>query len=119
MDGMRKIPDKRAGPRFPGAASAQAADLVPNPFGGNYESLATTTTRCCAASSTRFGFDYEFASATDYYKSGRFDTILKRVAERFDAIMGIMLPTLGEERRATYSPFLPISPKTAACSTCR
>ncbi|MEQ9527096.1 MAG: lysine--tRNA ligase, partial [Parvibaculaceae bacterium] len=59
-----------------------------------------------------FGFEYEFASATDYYKSGRLDPILKRVAERYDEIMAIMLPTLGEERRATYSPFLPISPKT-------
>src|SRR5690606_7337644 len=55
---------------------------------------------------------YEFASATDYYKSGRFDDILRRVAERYDAIMAIMLPTLGEERRATYSPFLPISPRS-------
>jgi len=26
--------------------------------------------------------------------------------------MKVMLPTLGEERRATYSPFLPISPST-------
>src|SRR5580700_3408538 len=32
--------------------------------------------------------------------------------ERFDAIQAVMLPTLGPERRATYSPFLPISPKS-------
>ena len=59
-----------------------------------------------------FGFDYEFASATEYYKSGRFDDILLRACERYDEIMDIMLPTLGEERRATYSRFLPISPIT-------
>ncbi len=59
-----------------------------------------------------FGFDYEFASATDYYKQGRFDAVLLRAAERYDDIMAVMLPTLGEERRATYSPFLPISPST-------
>ena len=59
-----------------------------------------------------FGFDYEFASATDYYKSGRFDEVLLRAVEHYDDIMAVMLPTLGEERQATYSPFLPISPKT-------
>ena len=50
-----------------------------------------------------FGFDYEFASATDYYKSGKFDDMLLRALEKFDDIMGVMLPTLGEERQATYS----------------
>ena len=57
-----------------------------------------------------FGFQYEFASATDYYKSGKFDAMLLRALEKFDDIMAVMLPTLGEERQATYSPFLPISP---------
>jgi lysyl-tRNA synthetase class 1 len=57
-----------------------------------------------------FGFSYEFASATDYYKSGKFDAMLLRALEKFDDIMAVMLPTLGEERQATYSPFLPISP---------
>ncbi len=59
-----------------------------------------------------FGFDYEFASATDYYTSGQFDAVLLKAAEKYDAIMKVMLPTLGPERQATYSPFLPISPKS-------
>ena len=66
----------------------------------------------------RFGFDYEFLSSTDCYASGRFDEALKAVLAHWDAIMGIMLPTLGEERRATYSPVLPISRRRAA-SCCR
>ena len=57
-----------------------------------------------------FGFDYEFASSTEYYTSGRFDAALLRMLERFDEVMAIMLPSLREERAATYSPFLPISP---------
>jgi lysyl-tRNA synthetase class 1 len=85
---------------------------VPNPFGGDYQSFGHHNNAMLRRFLDTFGFDYEFASATDYYKSGRFDAILKRVAERYDAIMAIMLPTLGEERRATYSPFLPISPKS-------
>ena len=32
--------------------------------------------------------------------------------EAYDAVMAIILPTLGPDRRATYSPFLPISPDT-------
>src|SRR5690606_34334722 len=58
----------------------------------------------------RYGFDYEFLSATDCYASGRFDDALKLVLRHWDGIMGVMLPTLREERRATYSPVLPISP---------
>src|SRR5439155_59747 len=59
-----------------------------------------------------FGYDYEFVSSTEFYKSGRMDAVLRRILERFDPVQAVMLPTLGEERRATYSPFLPISPKS-------
>ena len=60
----------------------------------------------------RYGFEYEFASSTEYYAGGRFDETLKSVLHNYQAILDIMLPTLGAERRATYSPVLPISPKT-------
>ena len=59
-----------------------------------------------------FGFDYEFQSSTDWYKSGRFDEALKLVLQHYDDVITVILPTLGEERRATYSPFLPICPRT-------
>ena len=68
--------------------------------------------RGCARSSITFGFDYEFASSTDYYTSGRFDAALLRMLERLEKVMAIMLPSLREERAATYSPFLPICPRT-------
>ena len=112
MDGMRKIPDN-----VPDRAALEPylhmpLTAVPNPFGGDYESFGHHNNAMLRRFLDTFGFDYEFASATQYYKSGRFDEILKLVAERYDAIMAIMLPTLGEERQATYSPFLPISPKS-------
>jgi len=59
-----------------------------------------------------FAFEYEFLSSTEQYKSGVFDQMLLRMLDRYDAIMAIMLPTLGPDRRASYSPFLPVSPKT-------
>ncbi|MET3578313.1 lysyl-tRNA synthetase class 1 [Mesorhizobium robiniae] len=112
MDGMRKIPDN-----VPDRAALEPhlhkpLSSVPNPFGGDYASFADHNNAMLCRFLDTFGFDYEFASATEYYKAGRFDEVLLRAAERFDKIMDVMLPTLGEERQATYSPFLPISPKS-------
>jgi lysyl-tRNA synthetase class 1 len=59
-----------------------------------------------------FGFDYEFLASSDCYRSGRFDDTLRAILRHYDKIMGVMLPTLGEERRKTYSPILPISPRS-------
>jgi lysyl-tRNA synthetase class 1 len=112
MDGMRKIPENVPDRSFLEPHLHKPLTVVPDPFGGEYESFGHHNNAMLRRFLDTFGFDYEFASATDYYKSGRFDAILRRVAERYDDIMAIMLPTLGEERRATYSPFLPISPKT-------
>ncbi|RWK42715.1 lysine--tRNA ligase [Mesorhizobium sp.] len=112
MDGMRKIPDN-----VPDRAALEPhlhkpLSSVPNPFGGDYASFADHNNAMLCRFLDTFGFDYEFASATEYYRAGRFDETLLRAAERFDEIMAVMLPTLGEERQATYSPFLPISPKS-------
>ncbi|QND66850.1 lysine--tRNA ligase [Mesorhizobium loti] len=112
MDGMRKIPDN-----VPDRAALEQhlhkpLSSVPNPFGDDYASFADHNNAMLCRFLDTFGFDYEFASATQYYRSGRFDAMLKRAAERYDQIMAVMLPTLGPERQATYSPFLPISPKS-------
>jgi lysyl-tRNA synthetase class 1 len=112
MDGMRKIPEN-----VPDRAALEPhlhkpLSSVPNPFGGDYASFADHNNAMLCRFLDTFGFDYEFASATEYYKAGRFDAMLLRAAERFDQIMAVMLPTLGPERQATYSPFLPISPKS-------
>ncbi|MEZ5810208.1 MAG: lysine--tRNA ligase [Rhizobiaceae bacterium] len=112
MDGMRKIPDNVPDPKALEPHLHKPLTVVPNPFGGDYESFGHHNNAMLRRFLDTFGFDYEFASATEYYRSGRFDDVLLRVAERYRAIMDIMLPTLGEERRATYSPFLPISQKT-------
>ncbi|WP_027039524.1 lysine--tRNA ligase [Mesorhizobium ciceri] len=112
MDGMRKIPDN-----VPDRAALEQhlhkpLSSVPDPFGDDYASFADHNNAMLCRFLDTFGFDYEFASATQYYKSGRFDAMLLRAAERYHQIMAVMLPTLGPERQATYSPFLPISPKS-------
>jgi lysyl-tRNA synthetase class 1 len=111
MDGLRKIP-----PNVPnGDLLAQDLDkpltVVRDPY-GEHASFGAHNNARLRAFLDSFGFDYTFVSATDCYRDGTFDKVLLLALERFDAIQKIMLPSLGEERRATYSPFLPISPRT-------
>ncbi len=111
MDGMRKVPDTVPNPGSLQEHLQRPLTDVPDPF-GTHESYGHNMNARLRAFLDSFGFEYEFASATELYRSGAYDEMLKRAAERYDDIMKVMLPTLGDERRATYSPFLPISPST-------
>jgi lysyl-tRNA synthetase class 1 len=84
---------------------------IPDPF-GKFESFGHHNNARLRDFLDRFGFDYEFASSTDYYASGRFDAALLRLLECYDEVMEIMLPSLREERQRSYSPFLPLHPET-------
>jgi lysyl-tRNA synthetase class 1 len=111
MDGLRKIPDNVPNREMLEEDRDKPVTAVRDPF-GEHESFGAHNNARLRAFLDGFGFDYTFMSSTETYKSGRFDEVLLRVLSRFDDIQAVMLPTLGEERRATYSPFLPISPKT-------
>jgi lysyl-tRNA synthetase class 1 len=111
MDGLRKIPDNVPNRQMLEEDRDKPVTSVRDPF-GEYESFGHHNNARLRAFLDSFGFEYTFMSSTETYKSGRFDEVLLRILARFDAIQAIMLPTLGEERRATYSPFLPISPKS-------
>jgi len=110
MDGMRKIPENVPSKEFLEPFLQRPLTAVPDPWTNEYQSFGDHNNAMLRRFLDTFGFDYEFASATEYYKSGKFDAVLLRAAERYDDIMKVMLPTLGAERQATYSPFLPISP---------
>ncbi|HEY2660146.1 MAG TPA: lysine--tRNA ligase [Caulobacteraceae bacterium] len=111
MDGFRKIPDNVPNRAMLEEDRDKPVTSVRDPF-GEYPSFGDHNNARLRAFLDGFGFDYEFVSASECYKSGRYDQVLLRMLERFDAVQAVMLPTLGEERRATYSPFLPISPKS-------
>ncbi|MEO8114777.1 MAG: lysine--tRNA ligase [Phenylobacterium sp.] len=111
MDGFRKIPDNVPNRAMLEEDRDKPVSSVRDPF-GEHESFGAHNNARLRAFLDGFGFDYSFMSSTETYRSGRFDSVLLRILERFDAIQAIMLPTLGEERQATYSPFLPISPTT-------
>jgi lysyl-tRNA synthetase class 1 len=112
MDGLRKVPDNVPNRDMLALHLGKPLSRVPDPFSNEYPSFGAANNARLRAFLDRFGFEYEFLSSTDCYMSGRFDAALLRVLERFDAIMDIMLPSLREERAQTYSPFLPISPRT-------
>ena len=111
MDGLRKVPDNVPNKDVLTEDLGKPLTVVRDPF-GEHPSFGQHNNARLQAFLDSYGFDYEFTSATEQYRSGRFDETLLRALERFDAIQEIMLPTLGPDRRATYSPFLPISPST-------
>ena len=112
MDGLRKVPDNVPNREMLATHIGKPLSRVPDPFSDDYPSFAAHNNARLRAFLDRFGFDYEFASATDYYASGRFDATLLKMLAAYDEVRAIILPTLGAERQATYSPFLPIHPRT-------
>jgi lysyl-tRNA synthetase class 1 len=112
MDGLRKVPDNVPNREMMLEHIGKPLSRVPDPFGNEYDSFSAHNNARLRAFLDRFGFEYEFFSATECYKSGQFDETLLRMLAAYDKVMDIILPTLGPDRRATYSPFLPISPST-------
>ena len=111
MDGLRKVPDNIPNKELVAAHLGKPLTQVPDPF-GTHASFGAHNNARLRAFLDQFGFDYEFASATDYYKSGRFDAALLHILAHYEKVMAIMLPSFREERAATYSPFLPVHPRT-------
>jgi lysyl-tRNA synthetase, class I len=111
MDGLRKVPDNVPNKQMLIANLGKPLTSIPDPF-GTHESYGHNMNARLCAFLDRFGFDYEFGSATALYRSGVYDAALLRVLKEYDRVMAVMLPTLGEERQQTYSPFLPVSPRS-------
>ncbi len=114
MDGLRKVPDNVPNRDMLAQHMGKPLSRIPNPFGTEYQSFAAHNNAMLRAFLDQFGFEYEFVSSSDCYNGGKFDAALKGVLANFGAILDIMLPTLGEERRRTYSPVMPVSPTTGA-----
>ena len=111
MDGLRKVPDNVPNQAMLTEYLGKPLTQIPDPFGDARELRRTTIMRCCAASSTASASTMSSSSSTDYYASGRVRRgASRRCCATGTTILGVMLPTLREERRQTYSPVLPISP---------
>jgi len=111
MDGLRKVPDNIPNREMLAQHLGRPLTKIPDPF-GEHESFGHHNNARLRGFLDDFGFEYEFQSSTDWYTSGRFDAALRTVLAHYDEIMAIMLPSLGAERQQSYSPFLPICPRT-------
>ena len=111
MDGLRKVPDNLPNQEMIAANIGKPLTSIPDPF-GTHESFGQHMNAELCKFLDHFGFDYEFKSSTATYKSGEFDQTLLKLLQNYDKVMKVMLPTLGEERQQTYSPFLPVSPRS-------
>jgi lysyl-tRNA synthetase class 1 len=111
MDGLRKVPENIPNQSEYKQYIGRPLTNIPDPFGTHQSYADNMNSRLCKFLDS-FGLEYKFMSSTQCYKSGIFNQMLLRVLERYDEIMALMLPTLGEERQATYSPFLPICKRT-------
>ncbi|HEV2652360.1 MAG TPA: lysine--tRNA ligase [Rhizomicrobium sp.] len=109
MDGLRKVPDNVPNKEMMAANLGKPLTAIPDPF-GTADSYGHNMNARLRAFLDTFEFDYDFRSSTDMYKSGVYDAALLHVLANYDKVMDVMLPTLGEERQQTYSPFLPVSP---------
>jgi lysyl-tRNA synthetase class 1 len=112
MDALRKVPDNVPNREMLAEHLGKPLTRVPDPFSHEYPSFGAANNARLRTFLDRFGFDYEFVSSTDDYMAGRFDATLRKILAAYDRVMEIILPTLGPERRATYSPFLPIDPQS-------
>jgi len=111
MDGMRKVPDNVPNREMLTRYLGMPLTAVPDPY-GTHASYGDNMNARLRAFLDNFGFEYDFRSATALYKSGAYDAALLKILANYDKVMEIMLPTLGEERQQTYSPFLPVSPRS-------
>ena len=111
MDGLRKIPDNIPNKEIMAVHLGKPLTSIPDPF-GTHENFGDHNNARLKAFLDKFGFEYEFKSSTAAYKSGEFDDTLLRILHNYEKVKNVILPTLGEKRRKTYSPFLPICPKT-------
>ena len=111
MDGLRKVPDNVPNSDILKNNLGKPLTSIPDPF-GKFKSFAEHNNTMLQQFLKKFDFEFSFKSSTENYKNGTFNETLKRVGEKYDDIMNIILPTLRLERRKTYCPFLPLCPDT-------
>ncbi|MFL2883456.1 MAG: lysine--tRNA ligase [Pelagibacteraceae bacterium] len=111
MDGLRKVPDNIPNEKILNDNLGKPLTSIPDPF-EKFNSFGEHNNEMLKKFLTKFKFDFIFKSSTENYKKGIFNESLHRVLEKYDDIMNIILPTLGNERRKTYCPFLPLCPDT-------
>ena len=111
MDGLRKVPDNVPNDEVLTKNLGKPLTSIPDPF-KKFRSFGEHNNEMLKGFLKKFNFQFVFKSSTENYKKGIFNNSLMLVLKKYEEIMNIILPTLREERRKTYCPFLPICPET-------
>ena len=111
MDGLRKVPLNIPNKKIIGKHLEKPLSSIPDPF-EKYSSFAEHNNMKLKDFLEHFNFEFEFKSSTDHYKNGKFNSGLEAIFDNYEKVLNIILPTLGNERRETYSPFLPVCKTT-------
>lgn len=111
MDGLRKVPQNIPNQEIVEKNLDKPLSSIPDPF-EKFDSFSQHNNEKLKEFLKNFNFEFEFKSSTDHYKKGIFNSGLEAIFENYDQILNIILPTLGKERKKTYSPFLPICQKS-------
>ena len=111
MDGLRKVPENIPNKEVLEKNLHKPLTSIPDPF-NKFKSFGEHNNEMLKSFLDQFRFKYIFRSSTETYVKGIFNKSLLLVLEKYEEIMNIVLPTLGKERKLTYSPFLPICPTT-------
>ena len=109
MDGLRKVPESVPNREKVAVDTGKPVSRIADPFG------------CCVSFSEHMigllgkflepvKADYELIRSSEMYASGKFDEGLHLVMARHEQIIAIVAPTLREENRAGWSPFMPLCP---------
>ena len=111
LDGLRKVPENVPNKDILKNNLHMPLTDIPDPF-EKFKSFGEHNNEMLKKFLDKFNFKYKFMSSTNLYKSGFFNTTLKKILDNYEGIMKIIIPTLGKERQKTYSPFLPICNET-------
>ncbi len=107
MDGLRKVPDNIPNADMVQQHLGKPLCDIPDPF-GEEESFSGYMNAKLRSFLDSFGFDYEFISSKDKYRSGEFNSGLLRILECYDEVRNVIVPTLRKPSREDWSPFFPV-----------
>ena len=118
MDGFRKVPGNVPNQDILAAHLNKPLTSVPDPF-SEYESFAHHNNARLRSFLDRFGFEYEFFSATECYKSGMMDETLLKMLSVYDKVMDISCRPLALNARKRIRRFFLFANAPAASYKCR
>ena len=108
MDAFRKVPENVPNQEMLEKHLGRTLSSVPNPFDTEYESFSAHNNAKLCEFLDDYGFEYEFLSSTECYRSGMFNDILTIISQRSTEIAKIVTHDYGQDRKDTYCPFIPI-----------